>query len=532
MLESLSQTTVSGQSSTEATSQSEQLNVAVMPDPRPAVHAKKQAKSSVSQLAGKPPKHELESALEMFLKDALLGMGSVRMAVSLLTLTAIFVLVGAWCPQEATVGQEKIIEQFGTNTAELLIKAGITDLFHSPAFLLDIALLSISITVASFRKVFPRLALLRHQLPPLAEAAVCKLAVHDTLMVNDFPEHTLEVLAKKLRRSGYIVHLSPDRLVAEWGKFSRTAASVTHVGLMTLLVGVTISSWTGFSGFQPVRLGEKMSFKTSEHSKLWIGELPKYELLVKDTRREDYPTGQAKQWYSTLAVIDSSGKTLTTQEISVNNPLSFGGVDTYQSTWGMDQIIVSFNGQERKLDLRPMGQRYAAFLPLDASTILIFSVKEQDQPLRLFAKRPEFPGPRMITTIKPGGSVDLGTVKVKYVRPVPVTGLQYKCDPGLPITYTAFGFIMLGVSLAAFPHRKIWASTRIVQHEDGASTMLAIGGMANKSKVGFERSFKKMFKSLTLQLKEAGVVAGSDIALADEKTALCADNAGPEKKYV
>ena len=436
------------------------------------------------------------SNLEKFVLDLLLSLGSVRNAVALISITGVFVLVGAWCPQESAVGQEKIIELFGTTTATNLIKLGVTDLFHTPLFLLDIAMLSISITVASFKKVFPRLAQLKQPLPPLAEAEIAKLPVTEKLRIDESPEHAIETLSVRLKKSGYHVLVKGDRLVAEHGKVGRYAASVTHVGLLTLLLGVTISSWTGYSGFQPVRQGAKMSFATSEHSKLWIGELPKWQIFVKDTRREDYPTGQAKQWYSTLQVIDPSGKTLATQEISVNNPLSYGGADIYQSTWGMDQIILSFNGQEKALDLRPMGQRYAAFLPLDQSTILIFSVKEQDQPLRLFAKRPEWKSPRLLSTIAPGQAVELGSVKVKYIRPVPVTGLQYKCDPGLPVTYVAFAFIMLGVSLASIPHRKIWACARRFQNEEGVGTVLALGGLSNKAKVGFERKFRKTVEAL------------------------------------
>ena len=236
-----------------------------------------------------PVKHDFEVRVEKLLKDWLNGMGSVKTAVAYIVLTAVFVLVGAWCPQESAVGQEKIIEQFGTSTAETLIKLGVTDLFHTPLFLLDIALLSVSITVASFQKVFPRLKQLKQRLPLLAEPQVNSLPVHDKFLVNDFPEHALSIVASRLKKSGYSVHVENDRLVAEWGKFSRTAASVTHVGLMTLLVGVTISSWTGFSGFQPVRLGEKMSFATSDHSKLWIGELPKFELFVKATPQRRLP---------------------------------------------------------------------------------------------------------------------------------------------------------------------------------------------------------------------------------------------------
>jgi cytochrome c biogenesis protein len=446
-----------------------------------------------------------------FIVEMVLSLGSVTNAVALISLTAFFVLLGAWCPQESAVGQEKIIEQFGITTGTNLIKWGVTDLFHTPIFLVDIAFLSISITVASFQKVFPRLAQLKQPLPPLAEASIAKLPVHDHLLLNEFPAQALETFSARLKKMGYKVNIGDGRLTGESGKLGRYAASVTHVGLLSLLLGVTISSWTGYSGFQPVRLGERLSFDSSQHSKLWIGELPKWQVLVQATRREDYPTGQAKQWYSTLAVVSPEGKVLTTQEISVNNPLSYGGCDIYQSTWGMDQVVLSFNGVERALDLRSMGQRYAAFLPLDESTILIFSIKEQDQPLRLFAKRPEWRAPRMITTIKPGEAVTLGTVKVKYVRPVPVTGLQYKCDPGLPITYVAFGFIMLGVSLAAIPHRKIWACARTIQGADGECTALSYGGVSNKAKVGFERIFSRLSESLRQTFSDGKIVSCEEL---------------------
>jgi cytochrome c biogenesis protein len=436
---------------------------------------------------------------------------SVKLAVVLLTLTAATVLLGAWCPQEGAVGQEKIIEQFGAETASNLIKFGITDIFHTPYFLILIAFLTVNITVASFMRVFPRAKLVWQAPPVLGKAAIERIPKGESLQLDASAEEALSLVAKKMRRQGYVVTIHADKLTAEFGRFARLAASVTHVGLLTLLLGVTISSWTGFSGFKPVRLGESLSFADSEHSKLWMGKLPGWKVKVDGTRREDYPTGEAKQWYSNLTVLSASGQKQTTQEISVNNPLSYGGVDIYQSSWGMDQILVAFNGRELTLDLRPMGKRYAAFLPLDQSTILIFSVKEQDRPLRLFAKRPEWDGPKLIAQIPPGGTATLGSVPIKYVRPIPVTGLQYKCDPGLPIAFVAFGFIMLGVLLAAFPHRLIWVAIEPLSPEESKSGIrLYIAGTSNKAKVGFQRSLAKVVQSLKKDFNQSARIDGAD----------------------
>ena len=88
-------------------------------------------------------------------------------------------------------------------------------------------------------------------------------------------------------------------------------------------------------------------------------------------------------------------------------------------------------------------------------------------------------------------------MRFKYVKCVPVTGLQYKCDPGLPITYVAFAFITVGVMLAAIPHRQVWAATatdRSDNQRDSAQTRLTVGGTSRKAKRAFEKEIVKVIK--------------------------------------
>jgi cytochrome c biogenesis protein len=421
---------------------------------------------------------------------------SVRLTVVLLSLMAATVLLGAWCPQESAVGQEKVIEQFGGEMALNLHNWGITDLFHTPYFLILVAVLSLNMIVGSIEKVFPKLLLLKLPLQFFSGKQIEKLPFSASLSTKAETGAILEAWQLKLQKRGFKTVVRGHQLAAEFGKIGRLAPTITHIGLLSLLAGVTLTSWTGFSGFKPVRLGDDLAFGDSEHSKLWIGKLPKWKVHVDSTKREDYESGEAKQWYSDLTVIAPGGKQLAHQQISVNNPLSYEGVDVYQSSWGMDQIIVAFNGRERRLDLRPMGKLYAAFLPLDADTILIFSVKDQDKPLKLFAKRPEWGAPKLLTQIPHGHSILLGTVKLTYVGAVPVTGLQYKSDPGLPITYTAFGFIICGVLLAAIPFRHVWVSVE----ENADEKTIYVGGRSKKAKVGFERLMAKVIDQLETEL--------------------------------
>lgn len=407
----------------------------------------------------------------------------------LISLTAITILIGSWCPQEAAVGRDKVFEQFGPEWGQRMLDWGIADMFHTPFFLGLVGLLTVNLVCASFTRVFPKLKLLAQAMPMLSAEAIEKMPVHYSVAVKN-DATTLGAFATRLRRSGYSVTVDGDRLTAHWGKIGRTAASVTHVGLLTLLAGVTITSWTGFAGFEPILLHESLKFDDAKHSKMWIGSMPTWHARVDATRREDYESGDPKQWYSTLTVVDNkTGKELRKQEISVNNPLSYDGVDIYQSSWGLHGITLAFNGHPQMLQLNSMGQVHAAMLPLDRNTIMIFSIRDPKQPVRVFAKIPEWQAPRFLTLLPQGKAVKMGSIEVTYVELNPATGLQYKKDPGLPITYLAFGFIITGVLMASIPFRQVWAA---VQRSEDGGAKLVFGGTSRKAKNAFARSLQRM----------------------------------------
>ncbi len=433
---------------------------------------------------------------KIFVRPRLSVFASVRLAVGLLVTLAATILLGAWCPQISQGGAQKVSEMFGEATARQLIGLGVADIFHSPFFLALISLLTLNMIACSAQRVFPKVRSLKAPMVFLSPQEIARLPICLTVEERLNGDKVLESLAARLRGLGYCVRLQGDSLTAEAGKIGRLAPTVTHIGLLSLLLGVTITSWTGFSGFQPVVCGESLSFARSEHSQLWIGKLPDWRVRVDDTRREDYESGDVKQWYSSLSILDADGHVLKTQEISVNNPLSYAGVDIYQSSWGLDQLVLSFNGHKLSLPLQAMGKLHAAFLPLEGKMALIFSVRDQNQPVRIFAKIPEWNSPRLLSQLRRGQSVRLGSVEVGLEKLLPVTGLQYKSDPGLPITYIAFAFICLGVVLAAIPHRQVWAG---LGAGVAGGRILAAGGVSRKAKGPFERKLAQVVDGLRRQ---------------------------------
>jgi cytochrome c biogenesis protein len=133
---------------------------------------------------------------------------------------------------------------------------------------------------------------------------------------------------------------------------------------------------------------------------------------------------------------------------------------------------------------------------------MIMSLNSEGRELRVFAKRKTWEAPKLLGIVPVGQGLALGEVKMKFERVIPITGLQYKCDPGLPVTYFAFAVIMIGVLLASIPHRHVWASIDNNSQEAEGGKKLLFGGTSRKAKVGFELSMDKLYVKLGEQFSD------------------------------
>jgi len=66
------------------------------------------------------------------------------------------------------------------------------------------------------------------------------------------------------------------------------------------------------------------------------------------------------------------------------------------------------------------------------------------------------------------------------------TGLQIKLDPGIPLIYTGFGFLMFSTLISYFTYSQIW----IVQDQK----KIFIGGNTTRAILDFELEFFELTK--------------------------------------
>ena len=94
----------------------------------------------------------------------------------------------------------------------------------------------------------------------------------------------------------------------------------------------------------------------------------------------------------------------------------------------------------------------------------------------------------LTSAIRIGQSIDIDGIKIKLIDIIGSTGLQIKADPGVPIVYTGFALLMLGVVMSYFSHSQIWA----LEHNNS----FYFGAKTNRAQVSFEREILGIIDAL------------------------------------
>ena len=433
---------------------------------------------------------------------------SVKLAITLFIFLAITTLIGTVLPEEPMVGDAEVIKKYGLEKYRMLKSLGLTDVFHSWWYLALLTALGINLIVASFKRVFPKCRIAFAWPVEIEEANINKLPINCKLSLkNGF---NLQSLEKKLKEKNYKIKTNGQNLMAVKGGWHRLGASVTHVGILTLLIGCAITTLTGFNGmaqiaedegFYVTDLGDKsIQIRSTEPDNwlapiskmpIWLGRIPPYLVRVNKTWREDYKSGQPKQWYSDLSVFDQNKKELARKTIHVNEPLEFMGLDIYQSNWGKFSQI-SFNNEPIRLPLENFQGEDVVILPLGEDVGLKLKVIQNDSTediLELYSISNDGVKQKYLGKVEKNKKLQLGPMNIGYFGTQTLTGLQFKSNPGSILIYPGLFFIILGVLIAFGSRKQIWAAI------NESNNKIVIGGNSDRAKRKFFQEFEEIISS-------------------------------------
>lgn len=444
---------------------------------------------------------------------------SVQVAVTLLVLSALATLIGSVLPQETTIAQADLINDYagsrfdflnalgfssGEARYEFMNQLGLNNVFFSTWYLFLMLCLYVSITAASFKRVFPKAKYAFRWHKMVSIDAALKFPFHKRIKQSELTKDIgLDELKLFLKSKFYAIkEVDSGSFLAMRGSIHKLGASLTHVGIILLITGACYGMLTGFGGFTTVAEGELFKLRQAEIKRVqhfWMGKVPDLQVLVHKVWKESYDDGTPKQYYSDLELYNSKNELIKGHLLKVNHPLKHDDFYLYQNTYA-EYLTVRFNDKIINNPIERLADMDVSILKIsDDFSLLMTPMIAEDglEFMSVFAVKRDGQEEQssLVAMVQEGDSIDLGTknypVRFEYVAHNRITGLSYKSNPGQPMIIVGFIILILGVFLAFGAKRQIGV---ILEPE---TRDLIVYGIADKFQNAFVRDLSKALKNFS-----------------------------------
>ncbi len=386
---------------------------------------------------------------------------------------------------------------FGFLTWKVIIIIGLDHVYRTWWFLSLLVLLGASLIACTFTTQFPILKHARRWKYYEKPRPFQRLALSAEFDVETDNFSNLENLKQLLEKRRYQVFKENDHnLYARKGLTGKIGPIIVHIGIVTILLGGIWGAMTGFMAQEMITSGNTFQVKNIiDAGPLAAAQIPKNWSVKVNRFWIDYtPSGGIDQFYSDMSVLDNKGIEVDRKTIFVNQPLRHNGVTFYQTDWGIAAVRVRlgkspiFQLPMAQLDTQGKGRLWGTWIPTkpDLSEGVSLLAKDLQGTVLIYSSEG-----KLIDTVRSGMSTEVNGVTLKILEVLGSTGLQIKADPGIPLVYSGFAFLMAGVVMSYISHSQIWALQK-----DGR---LYVGGKTNRAQVAFEREFIDALDNLTPQ---------------------------------
>lgn len=427
---------------------------------------------------------------------------NLKLAILLLLAIALVSITGTVIEQAETLTfyQQNYPESpalYGFLTWKVILSLGLNHAYSTWWYLSLLIVFGTSLTACTFTRQLPALKAARnwkyYEKPKQFE----KLALSAELN-----QGSTTSLIPLLEQQNYKVWQEDKTLYARKGIIGRIGPIIVHIGMLVVLLGGMWGIFTGFFAQEMIASGDTFQIKNFiELGPLSSSHIPTDWTVKVNRFWIDYTdSGDIDQFYSDLSVIGDRGEELRRETIHVNKPLRYDGVTLYQTNWGIAAVRVQLNNSPifqipvAKLDTLGAGNIWGTWIPTkpDMSSGVSMLIKDLQGTALIYNQEGE-----LSSAVRIGQSAEVDGVNLQLIDIMGSTGLQIKADPGVPIVYTGFALLMIGVVMSYFSHSQVWALEQDNSFYFGAKT--------NRAQVSFEREMLGVIDNLTEKTEEKTV---------------------------
>jgi len=412
------------------------------------------------------------------------SVANLRFSIFILLLISVFSIFGTVIEQEQSLETYKINYPltnpvFGFLTWDFIIRLGLDHVYKTWWFFILIFLFGLSLISCTFLQQLPSLKVARRCQFFRATNQFTRLKVFTKL--NNF---SLNQIVSQIKISQYSIFQQKNTIYCYKGLTGRIAPILVHISIILVLIGTIFGSLFGFKAQEMVPKTESFHLQNI----LSNGELtiiPQTSARINDFWITYTRSRTISQFYSDISILDYQGNEVKRKTISVNYPLVYNNIYYYQTDWNL--IGLRFQTEHNSLIEYPLTN-------LDNSLNKVWLTwLSNNNSLRegFIAIIDNLQGYCSIynETGQFLGNVELNeTINLKYpltlIEIISSTGLQIKTDPGIPIIYLGFLFLMISTLVSYITYSQVW----IIQKDQ----RLFIGGTTTRAAFDFELEFFKL----------------------------------------
>ncbi len=424
-------------------------------------------------------------------------LGNLRLAIMLLLFIALISSLGT------IIEQEKTISFYETNypisnpiagfiSSEFILFFGLDHIYTTNWFLILLFLFGGSLLSCTLSRQIPSLKLARLWKFFRREKNTTKMGISFSLSNG-----SLTQFSYLLRQRQYNVIQQGPYIYAYKGLVGKIGPILVHLSIICILIGSILGSLTGFM------LQELIPKKELFHLQNVISSGPlsyipqNFEGYIRDFNIAYNDQGMVDQFYSEIDILDNDLRLKKEKTIFVNEPLRYSGVTFYQTDWSIVSLKFTLNNKEDlEIILKEIGGEsnsrfWIGSLESKGDGKVLVVLQDLTGKYLLYDSEKRLLGQSEI-----GHKLFFSGNELRLNKILPSTGLQIKSDPGIPLVYIGFFFLIFSVLLSYTSYFQIW----VVKKQD----KVYVYGDTNRAIYFFEKSILEIISNIqndSLKLK-------------------------------
>ncbi len=435
--------------------------------------------------------------------DFIRTFGNVLFAVSLFVVWGILTLIGVIVDQGKDA--PTYFASYPAPLARAIVRLGFDNIYHSPWYVGIIALILLSLTVCTFKRVIPA------RLPPLRPVKIEKIPLHASIGVRGDDNDIRARVEQFFSQRGWNVRKrsfdGTEWSFADKHNWARRGVLVAHLGFVIIAAGTTLYWARGFSGETAIVTGQSVEVPQT-HA---ILKLDDFSYRISPILTKSGMVYQPIDYVSHVTVTGKDG-TPKRMTVRVNHPIDVDGTLYYQASYGFAmKFLVTHDGKRvASLSDRVLEEGESFDVPGTRSSVSYDRfVPTVDRQSGAPSADPRVNDPATVLSVAQNGSnagsalvplrtwIDLGSGwRVTPQQYLLYSGFQYRYDPGIPLVGAGALVLLSGLIISFY-----FLPARLYVRVDRTAAGCSVGLAATTVK-GYE-IFATEFGELVEELKRS-----------------------------